>query len=102
MSLHATVPVDASADVSLRVPRGGTEDLESGVAAVIEGVDGVTAVTVDRVTSVRPTFTDIRVDADVSITIALPADADPEADVAERLPDGFGITSVNDLVVEEA
>ncbi|MBX0323667.1 hypothetical protein EGH21_11570 [Halomicroarcula sp. F13] len=100
MSLHATVPVDASADVSLRVPRGGTEDLESGVAAVVEGVDGVSAVTVDRVTSVRPTFTDIRVDADLTVSIAVPADADPETAVADRLADGFGITSVSDLTVE--
>jgi len=95
MSLHATTTVEASADVSLRVPRGATEDLTSGVAGVLEAVEGVTAVTVDRVTSVRPGHTDIRVDTDVTVVLDLPEDADPGTAVATRLTDGFGITEIN-------
>ncbi|MDS0282847.1 hypothetical protein [Haloarcula onubensis] len=102
MSLHATTTVEASADVSLRVPRGGTEDLTSGVAGVLAAIDGVVEVAVERVTSVRPGHTDIRVDTDVTVVLELPAaaaDAPPETDlgegVAARLVDGFGITAVN-------
>lgn len=95
MSLHATVPVDATADVSLRVPRGEAGDLEAGVADVLASVDAVEAATVERVTGVTPTWTDIRVDADVSVTAAVPADAEDRGDaVADRLADGFGVTEV--------
>lgn len=101
MSLQATVPVDASADVSLRVPRGEAGDLESGVSDVLANVDGVTDATVQRVTSVRPTWTDIRVDADVRVTVEVDAeDGDRSSVVEARLEDGFGITDVNDLVVD--
>ncbi|MBX0303806.1 hypothetical protein EGD98_08995 [Halomicroarcula sp. F24A] len=104
MSLHATTTVEASADVSLRVPRGGTEDLTSGVAGVLDAVDAVSAVTVERVTSVRPGNTDIRVDADVTVVLELPAAASggvtesarPLA-VETQLTDGFGITQVNEV-----
>jgi len=104
MSLHATTTVEASADVSLRVPRGGTEDLTSGVAGVVDAVGAVRAVTVQRVTSVRPGHTDIRVDTDVTVVVDLPAEAggDPEDGglgpaVASQLTDGFGITAVNEV-----
>jgi len=104
MSLHATTTVEASADVSLRVPRGGTEDLTSGVAGVLDAADAVRAVTVERVTSVRPGHTDIRVDTDVTVVLELPAEADPgpaDADhgsaVATALTDGFGIMRVNEV-----
>ena len=104
MSLHATTTVEASADISLRVPRGGTEDLTSGVAGVLAAVDVVTAVVVDRVTSVRPGRTDIRVDTDVTVVVELsegvdgdPADADLGPVVATELADGFGITRVNEV-----
>ncbi|WP_254278888.1 hypothetical protein [Haloarcula marina] len=100
MSLQATPPVDASVDVSLRVPRGETGDLESGVAAVLGRIDGVAAVTVQQVTSVRPTFTDIRVSADATVRVAVPAETDPRTAVAERLADGFGITAVDDIAVD--
>ncbi|WP_236044411.1 hypothetical protein [Haloarcula salinisoli] len=104
MSLHATTTVEASADVSLRVPRGGTEDLTSGVAGVLDAVDAVSAVTVERVTSVRPGNTDIRVDADVTVVLELPAAASGGATESARplavetqLTDGFGITQVNEV-----
>jgi hypothetical protein len=89
MSLQATPPTEVSADVSLRVPRGGSETLEAGVAGVLAAVDGVEDVTVDRVTSVRPTWTDIRVDADVSLTLRVGDDR------TERLQEGFGVMAVN-------
>ena len=105
MSLQATTTVEASADVSLRVPRGGTEDLTSGVAGVLDAVDAVRTVTVERVTSVRPGHTDIRVDTDVTVVLELPAaaadsgpaDADHGSAVAAALTDGFGIMDVNEV-----
>ncbi|WP_277543441.1 hypothetical protein [Haloarcula laminariae] len=107
MSLHATTTVEASVDISLRVPRGGTEDLTSGVAGVLDAVDAVSAVTVDRVTSVRPGHTDIRVDSDATVVVEVPmeADANPtdpalRSAVAAQLVDGFGITQV--IEVERA
>ena len=99
MSLQATQTVEASADVSLRVPRGGTEDLTSGVAGVLAAVDGVRSVTVERVTSVRPGHTDIRVDTDITLALELSDSAATAADldsaVATQLADGFGVTAVN-------
>lgn len=101
MSLQATTTVDASADVSLRVPRGGSEDLEAGVAGVLSDADGVEAVDVDRVTSVRPTWTDIRVDADVTLALSVAEDEDATAAADELLRDAFGVTDVNGLVVDD-
>lgn len=99
MSLTATAPVEATADVSLRVPRGEAGDLEAGVADVIGSVDAVDAVTVDRVTSVNPTWTDIRVDADVQVTAEVGPD-DATAELEAILADGFGVTDVNGIVVD--
>jgi hypothetical protein len=101
MSLQATTTVDASADVSLRVPRGGSEDLEAGVATVLADADGVEAAVVDRVTSVRPTWTDIRVDADVTLRLSVSERQDAAVAADDLLCDAFGVTSVNELVVDE-
>jgi hypothetical protein len=95
MSLQATPPTEVSADVSLRVPRGGSETLEAGVAGVLAAVDGVEEVAVDRVTSVRPTWTDIRVDADVSLTLRVDDERDTADGRTELLQAGFGVTAVN-------
>ncbi|MDT3435659.1 hypothetical protein [Haloarcula sp. 1CSR25-25] len=95
MSLQATPPTEVSADVSLRVPRGGSETLEAGVAGVLAAVDGVEEVAVDRVTSVRPTWTDIRVDADVSLTLRVEDERDTAAGRTELLQQGFGVMAVN-------
>ncbi|WP_423998763.1 hypothetical protein ACOZ4I_09180 [Haloarcula salina] len=95
MSLQATPPTEVSADVSLRVPRGGSETLEAGVAEVLAAVDGVDAVTVDRVTSVRPTWTDIRVDADVSLSLRVAEDSDRVDASTALLQQGFGVMAVN-------
>ncbi|GCF15471.1 hypothetical protein Harman_34060 [Haloarcula mannanilytica] len=95
MSLQATSPTEVSADVSLRVPRGGSETLEAGVAGVLAAVDGVEDVTVDRVTSVRPTWTDIRVDADVSLTLRVDDDRNTADARTELLQAGFGVMAVN-------
>lgn len=100
MSLQATPPTEVSADVSLRVPRGGSETLEAGVAEVLAAVDGVDAVTVDRVTSVRPTWTDIRVDADVSLSLRV-ADASDRIDASTALlQQGFGVMAVNRVEID--
>jgi len=97
MSLQATTTVEVSVDISLRVPRGGSGDLPSGVADVLDAIDAVESVTVDRVTSVRPTYTDINVDADATVSLVVPSDADAETAVEQRLADGFGVTGVSDL-----
>ncbi|MFB6074424.1 MAG: hypothetical protein ABEJ89_05385 [Haloarculaceae archaeon] len=101
MSLQATTPVDATAAVSLRVPRGEAGDLESGVAEVLESVESVETVAVDQVTGVRPTWTDLRVDVDARFTVRVPADHDDRvATVRELLADGFGVTEVTGLIVD--
>lgn len=97
MSLHATTTVEASVDISLRVPRGESEDLNSGVAGVLDAVAAVREVAVDRVTSVRPGYTDIRVDADATVRLELSDDCEPARAVAATLRDGFGITTVNNV-----
>ncbi|WP_336339318.1 hypothetical protein [Haloarcula brevis] len=101
MSLQATPPTEVSADVSLRVPRGGSETLEAGVADVLAAVDGVEAVAVDRVTSVRPTWTDIRVDADVSLTLRVDDERDTADGRTELLREGFGVVAVNRVDVTD-
>lgn len=106
MSLKPTVLVDASVDVSLRVPRGEAGNLESGVADVIANADGARDVSVERVTSVRPMWTDIHVDADVRLSIEVASDATDRPDavgatVGATLEDAFGVTEVNALVVDE-
>lgn len=100
MSLTATPTVDATADVSLRVPRGGSEDLEAGAAEVLASVAAVEAMTVDRVTAVDPTWTDIHVDVDVELTATVEGD-DAAAALEADLEDGFGVVAVNGLAIAE-
>ena len=98
--------------LSVRVPRGAAGDVEGGVRDVVEGVDGVRRVEVDRLKAVRPEALDLRVDADVVVTLDTEvvevhaadaavhhdaesvglADAPAGVDgVAEHLRDGFGV-----------
>ncbi len=102
MSLQATPRVDVTAAVSLRVPRGESDDLESGVAEVLSAVDGVERVAVDAVTGVRPTWTDLRVEADVGLTVVVEVRENEErVGAVERvLADGFGVTDVEGLIVD--
>jgi len=100
MSLTATPTVDATADVSLRVPRGGSEDLEAGAAEVLASVAAVEAVTVDRVTAVDPTWTDIPVDVAVELTATVEGD-EPAAALQTALEDGFGVVAVEGLALVE-
>ncbi|ACV48544.1 MULTISPECIES: hypothetical protein [Halomicrobium] len=101
MSLTATPTVDATASVSLRVPRGESGDLETGAAAVLAGVDAVDAVTIDRVTGVDPTWTDIRVDASVEVTATVDGE-DRASTLQTELEDGFGVVAVDGLVLAES
>ncbi|MBO4246266.1 hypothetical protein IL252_00360 [Halomicrobium sp. IBSBa] len=100
MSLTATPTVDATASVSLRVPRGESGDLETGAAAVLAGVDAVDAVTIDRVTGVDPTWTDIRVDVNVAVTATVD-ETDPASGLEAKLEDGFGVVAVDGLVLAD-
>lgn len=98
MSLKATQLVDATADVSLRVPRGEAGNLEAGAADVIDSVQAVETVMIERVTSVNPNWTDIHVDVDVEVTAAVAGD-DLATALEAELEDGFGIVEVNGLVL---
>ena len=100
MSLTATERQVVSSLVSLRVPRGEAGDLDSGVVDVLEAVDGVERVELDGVTSVRPTWTDIHVDADVRVTLSDAVDGDDADAVQSTLEDGFGVTDVEQVSVE--
>lgn len=96
MSLTATRPTEVSATVSLWVSRGEAGDLQDGVRGVLDGVDGVEDVTVHEVTDVRPTWTDIRVTADVDLRMTTEPGAD-DAALGEQLREGFGVTGVEAL-----
>lgn len=96
---YQTTTTHVSATVSLRVPRGGSDTLESGVAGVLTAIPGVSEVTVERVRSVQPGYTDIRVDAAVSLTVDV--SVGKETDAATRLAEGFGVTGVRALDVRE-
>jgi hypothetical protein len=96
MSLTATRPTEVSATVSLWVSRGEAGDLQDGVRGVLDGVDGVEDVVVHEVTDVRPTWTDIRVTADVDLRMTAESTADEEA-LCEQLREGFGVTGVEAL-----
>jgi UDP-N-acetylglucosamine enolpyruvyl transferase len=100
MSLTATPTVDATADVSLRVPRGESEDLEAGAAEVLASLAAVEAVTIDRVTGVDPTWTDIHVDAAVELTARVESE-EPVAALETELEDGFGVVAVNGLAIPD-
>lgn len=100
MSLTATPTVDATADVSLRVPRGETGDLEAGAAAVLASLAAVETVTIDRVTGVDPTWTDIHVDAAVELTATVEGD-EPASALAATLEDGFGVVAVDGVAIAE-
>lgn len=97
---HQCTMVDATAEVSLRVPRGEAGDLEAGVADVIANVEAVETVTIDRVTGVDPTWTDIRVSADVEVTAEVIGE-DRAAALEAELEDGFGIVEIDGLAVVE-
>lgn len=98
MAVHATTAVEATAELDLWVPRDAMGDLESGVRAVVTGVDGVETAEVTGVTEVTPRATDIRVTA--TVWLVLP-DHDPDAEaVRETLEDGFGIMDATVLVAE--
>jgi len=92
--MTSTLRVHAS--VSLWIGRGDSEDLPSGVERRLARVDAVQEASVREVTDVRPTFSDIRIDARVALTVSVP---DPEA-VDSRLQDGFGVTGVDAVTVE--
>lgn len=100
MSERRTVQTEANCRVSVRVPRGETGDLRAGVEAVLAKVDGVRDARVERVAGVRPTWTDLRVDAEVSLSIDVAAEDPTEGGLATRLEDGFGVTGVTGLVVD--
>lgn len=99
MSLTATDRLEASVEVGVRVPRGDSADLETGVADVLANVDGVDAVDVDAVSNVRPTWTDVRIDVAATVAVAVPDDGDPPRRVAAALREGFGVTDVYDVAV---
>lgn len=101
MSLTATKRSVVSATVSLRVPRGEAGNLDSGVVDVLEAVDAVESVALEHVASVRPTWTDIHVDADVRLDFGQSLDVEDDAAVVTTLEDGFGVESVEDLSMEE-
>lgn len=99
MSLTATKRSVVSATVSLRVPRGEAGNLDSGVVDVLENVDGVERVALEHVASVRPTWTDIHVDADVRLDLDEAVDADDQDAVVAILEDGFGVEAVENVAL---
>lgn len=80
--------------VTLRVPRGATSDMESGVHEVLADVEGVAAVDVGDIEGMRPSAADLYVDARARVEMSNEIE-----DVRTHLLDGFGIEDV-EVVVE--
>lgn len=92
--------VAVEAAISLRVPRGAMGDLPTGVREVLAGMTGVGTVDVGEIRAVRPASFDIYVDVTARLGIDIETiDPDPDT-VRDRLLDGFGIESVEAVVVD--
>jgi hypothetical protein len=93
--------VDALATLTVWLRRGETETATEGVRSVLDAVDAVTALDDVEVTGVRPLANELRLDADVALTVRVAASCDDsEVAARERLADGFGVTDVATLRVD--
>ncbi|MFC7177467.1 hypothetical protein [Halosegnis marinus] len=89
MSVHLPT-TEARADLELRVPRGEAGSLDEGARSVLEKVDAVRRVEVERIGGMRPDAFDLYVEVTADLELELPDGADP----AETLGDGFGVVGV--------
>lgn len=91
--------VEVRTALALWVPRDAMGDLTAGVRDVLLGVDGVEAATVVEVTDLRPTATDLRVQAEADLRLDRDRAADTDA-ARKLLADGFGVTDVEHVTLD--
>lgn len=99
--MHANEPRTARrirANLDLLVPRGEPGDLEEGVCAVLERIGPLQSVVVEEITRVRPTTADLSVSTTVTVIVV---GVDPGS-VRQALSDGFGVTEVHTLHVDDS
>lgn len=97
MSLHMA-PVEADADLELRVPRGEAGSLDDGARTVLETIDCVRAAEVDRIGGMRPDAFDLYVDVGARLELVPEGEGGIDSDeAAARLRDGFGVIAVERL-----
>lgn len=89
------------ADLTMHVPRNTAGNLDSGAEDVVTGIDGVTDVEAVDVTNLEPRLNDLRIDATVTVEVAVD-DTEPEVAGREVLADGFGVECVDRVEAERA
>ena len=93
--------IDATADLELRVPRGGDGTLQDGIVTVLGRSAAVDRTEVVAVNGVTPTLNDLRVDASVRLRVHLDdAVEDERAAVRETVADQFGVRTVTEVETE--
>lgn len=92
-------PVRLVADLTMHVPRNTAGNLDSGAEDVVTRIDGVTDVEAVDVTNLEPRLNDLRIDATVTLDVAVD-DAEPEAAGETMLADGFGVERVDRVQVD--
>jgi hypothetical protein len=88
--------IDATADLEIRVPRGDDGTLQDGIAAVLGRNTAVARTEVVDISGVTPTLNDLRVDAEVRLSVRLDdAVEDERAAVRDAVADQFGVRTVS-------
>ena len=96
--MHEPRPaVESTVDLELRVPRGTSGTLVDGVVAVLERIEDVHDATVLGVSDMTPSPADLYVTTTVRVAVR----ADDAATVRETLADGFGVTEVHSVALDE-
>jgi hypothetical protein len=88
--------IDATADLEIQVPRGDDGTLQDGIADVLGRNTAVARTEVVDISSVTPTLNDLRVDAEVRLSVRLDdAVEDERAAVRDAVADQFGVRTVS-------
>ena len=88
--------IDATADLEIRVPRGDDGTLQDGIATVLGRNTAVARTEVVDISGVTPTLNDLRVDAEVRLSVRLDeAVEDERAAVRDAVADQFGVRTVS-------
>jgi hypothetical protein len=87
--------IDATADLELEVPRGGSGSLQDGIVTVLGRSANVDPTEIVDVSDVTPRLNDLRVDASVHLRVHLDESVEDErAAVRNAVADQFGVRAV--------
>jgi len=90
--------LEATANLTVRVPHGADGDMTAGALTVLGRLDALDGVEIDGVTGLTPGLNALEVDVEVTATLAVPE----ETDARTALEDGTGVEAVHDLTVDAA